>query len=303
MEKITVFGISYNNWKATCDMYFSLPLGVQKSYLQWFPFTKLTSFDKETICSEDFYKKYIDTASFIFFPFATHQSENYLQKGDGSFRDSSLVSPLLYLMLQSIGKGIYDHYRTYRPAGISVYYAGNYEFMRPKYKQDYDNFFKELNSSIDEYQYFIKTDITNFYANINIDKLIAQVDTVCNSETVVFTQTQLHLYKELLKLCGNGRFPLIENSMASSFLSTVIYLDLVDTKLHKFITNSVPSVSSFRIVRYVDDMYILISSDKPIWCLHDAYNEIRNEYSSLLKEYGLALNTRQPLKTHKISAN
>lgn len=288
-----MFGISYNNWKATCDMYFSLPLGVQKSYLQWFPFTKLTSFDKETICSEDFYKKYIDTASFIFFPFATHQSENYLQKGDGSFRDSSLVSPLLYLMLQSIGKGIYDHYRTYRPAGISVYYAGNYEFMRPKYKQDYDNFFKELNSSIDEYQYFIKTDITNFYANINIDKLIAQVDTVCNSETVVFTQTQLHLYKELLKLCGNGRFPLIENSMASSFLSTVIYLDLVDTKLHKFITNSVPSVSSFRIVRYVDDMYILISSDKPIWCLHDAYNEIRNEYSSLLKEYGLALNTKK----------
>ena len=50
--------------------------------------------------------------------------------------------------------------------------------MRPKYKQDYDDFFKELNASIDEYQYFIKTDITNFFANINVDKLVAQIDKV-----------------------------------------------------------------------------------------------------------------------------
>ena len=104
---------------------------------------------------------------------------------------------------------------------------------------------------------------------------------------------QLHLFKELLKYCGNGRFPLIENSVASSFLSTIVYLDEVDTKLHKYISENISVFSSFRIVRYVDDMYILISSDKPIGYLHDAYNEIRNEYSSILKEYGLALNTKK----------
>ena len=81
---------------------------------------------------------------------------------------------------------------------VSVYYAGNYEYMRPKYKQDYDEFFKELNASIDEYQYFIKTDITNFFSNINIDKLVAQIDQVCNSDEISFSQTQLHLFKELL---------------------------------------------------------------------------------------------------------
>ena len=43
----------------------------------------------------------------------------------------------------------------------------------------------------------------------------------------------------------------------------------------------------------VQDMYILISSNKPIGDLHDAYNEIRNEYSSILKIYGLALNTKK----------
>ena len=109
----------------------------------------------------------------------------------------------------------------------------------------------------------------------------------------MFSQTQLHLFKELLTYCGNGRFPLIENSVASSYLATVVYLDAVDKALHEYISKNITAFSSFRIVRYVDDMYILISSDKPIGDLHNAYNEIRNEYSSILKNYGLALNTKK----------
>ena len=288
-----MFGVSYDTWKSICNMYFSLNAGSQKAYLQWFPFTKFSSADKENISGEEFYNSYIKTASFMLFPPAMHQSENYLQKGDGSFRDSSLVAPVLFLFLQSIGLEVYNHYSPIRPLDISVYYAGNYEYLRPKYKQDYDDFFKELNASIDEYQYFIKTDITNFFANISVDKLIAQIDKVCNSGTVVFSQTQLHLFKELLTYCGNGRFPLIENSVASSFLATVVYLDAVDKALHEYISKNITAFSSFRIVRYVDDMYILISSDKPIGDLHNAYNEIRNEYSSILKNYGLALNTKK----------
>lgn len=288
-----MFGILYDTWKSVCNMYFSLNAGSQKAYLQWFPFTRLSSADKETISGEDFYNSYIKTGSFVLFPPVMHQSENFLQKGDGSFRDSSLIGPVLYLVLQSIGMEIHNRYAPVRPSDISVYYAGNYEHFRPKYKQDYDDFFKELNASIDEYQYFIKTDITNFFANISVDKLIAQIDGVCNSETVSFSQTQLHLFKELLSYCGNGRFPLIENSVASSFLATVVYLDGVDLALHEYLSKNITAFSSFRIVRYVDDMYILISSDKPIGYLHEAYNEIRNEYSSILKNYGLALNAKK----------
>ena len=187
-----MFGISYDTWKNICNMYFSLNTGSLKSYLQWYPFTKLTKQDKDKIKSEDFYNKYIKTSNFIFFPFVMHQSENFLQKSDGSFRDSSLISPFSYLILQSVGKEIYNKYTPIRPADISVYYAGNYEYMRPKYKQDYDDFFKELNDCIDEYPYFIKTDITNFFANINVDKLISQIDVVCNSESVNFTQNDMH---------------------------------------------------------------------------------------------------------------
>ena len=285
-----MFGVTYDTWKKVCGMYFTLGTGSQKAYLQWFPFTKLTSDDKAIISSEDFYNQYIKTASFMLFPPAMHQSENYLQKGDGSFRDSSLIAPILFLFLQSVGMEIHNQYTPIRPSDISVYYAGNYARLRPKYKQDYDDFFKELNSYADEYQYFIKTDITSFFSNISVDKLMVQVDEICNSETVVFSQTQLQLFKELLTYCGNGRFPLVENSVASSYLATVIYLDAVDKALYEYISCNVTAFSSFRMVRYVDDMYILISSDKPIEYLHEAYNEIRNEYSSILKNYGLALN-------------
>lgn len=288
-----LFGVSYDTWKNVCNMYFSLKVGSQKAYLQWFPFTKLSSEDKNIIAGEDFYNSYIKTGSFVLFPPAMHQSENFLQKGDGSFRDSALIGPILYLVLQSIGMEIHNRYISVRQSDISIYYAGNYELLRPKYKQDYDDFFKELNASIDEYQYFIKTDITNFFANISVDKLIAQVDEICNRETIAFSQTQLHLLKELLLYCGNGRFPLIENGIASSFLATVVYLDAADNALHKYISANVMAFSSFRIVRYVDDMYILISSDKPIGYLHEAYNEIRNEYSSILKKFGLALNAKK----------
>ena len=84
-----LFGIKYETWLSVCDMYFSLKSGSKKSYLQWFPFTKLSNAEQETIKSRDFYDKYINSASFILFPNVMQQSENFLQKGDGSFRDLS----------------------------------------------------------------------------------------------------------------------------------------------------------------------------------------------------------------------
>ncbi|MCD8006646.1 MAG: AbiA family abortive infection protein [Oscillospiraceae bacterium] len=288
-----MFGISYSTWESVCNMYFSLKPGFKKACLQWFPFTKLSPNDMDIIAGMDFYNRYIKTASFVLFPQVMHQSENFLQKGDGSFRDSSLVGPILYLVLQAIGMEIHKHYISVRPDDISVYYAGNYEHLRPSYKQDYDDFFREINASTDEYQYFIKTDITNFYSNISLDKLVTQIDTVCNSNGVAFSQTQLQLFKEFLRYCGNERFPLIENSVASSFLSTVVYLDVADKTLYEYISANISEFSSFRIVRYVDDMYILFSSEKPIECLYKAYNEIRNEYSSILKDFGLSLNAKK----------
>jgi len=128
-----MFGISYESWKEICDMYFSLHTGTQKAYLQWFPFSKLSEEDKAEISEEDFYNKYIQTGGFVLFPEVMRHSENYIQKSDGSFCNAALISPMLFLVLQAIGKEIASRYTQQRPVDIGVYYAGNYEFMRPKY--------------------------------------------------------------------------------------------------------------------------------------------------------------------------
>ena len=68
-------------------------------------------------------------------------------------------------------------------------------------------------------------------------------------------------------------------------------MDEVDNRIFDFINDKIDCIISFKIIRYVDDMYILIDSPYDIIRLRDAYNQIRNEYSSILKEY---LNTHKP---------
>lgn len=288
-----MFGITYDTWKQTCQMYFELSIGSKKSYLQWFPFSKISEEDEKYISSKDFFEKYIEKAAFTLFPEAMHQSENFLQKGDGSFRDSSLLSPILYLVIQAIGKEISNHYQPERNVNIDAFYAGNYNYMRAKYKQDYDSFYKTINAYISDCQYFIKTDVTNFFPNINLDILINQIDKRSNLENICFTSTELKMIKELLLYCGAGKFPTIENSVASSYLATVVYTDEIDNRIYQFIEEKINCINSFKIIRYVDDMYILIDSSHDIVKLHDVYKQIRNEYSSILKEYGLSLNTKK----------
>ena len=288
-----MFDISYNTWKETCNMYFSLQRGTHKAYLQWFPFSKLSKEDIEEISGEDFFNKYINTGGFVLFPEVMRYTENYIQKSDGSFRNASLVSPILYLVLQALGKEVSARYKMQRPTDIGVYYAGNYDLSRPKYKQDYDAFFKAINTGSEYYQYFIKTDITSFYGNINVNELIDRINAICNKNSQTISQTQLLLVKELLLYCGEGYFPLIENSMASSYMATVIYLDEIDCELYEFIKTKVDDISDFQLVRYVDDMYILFSSDNDFDELTHVYNMVRNTYSSILKKHGLALNTKK----------
>ena len=47
------------------------------------------------------------------------------------------------------------------------------------------------------------------------------------------------------------------------------------------------------MIRYVDDLYILFNSDSDFSEIREAYNEIRNYYSSLLKDFDLSLNTKK----------
>ena len=42
-----MFGITHDTWKQTCQMYFKLSECSKKSYLQWFPFSKITADEEE----------------------------------------------------------------------------------------------------------------------------------------------------------------------------------------------------------------------------------------------------------------
>ena len=108
-------------------MYFSLSSGLKKSYLQWFPLSKLSKNDEKTISSLDFYEKYIEKGSFILFDRSSNVTENYILKPDGSFRDATLIDPVLYLVLQCIGREINKKYNSLRQSKILVHYAGKYD--------------------------------------------------------------------------------------------------------------------------------------------------------------------------------
>lgn len=274
-------------------MYFKLEIGTHKTYLQWYPFSKLSDEEKETIAGENFFNRYIKDGSFVLFPEVMRHSENYIQKGDGSFRHSALISPIMFLVVQAIGREISIRYSPRRTSNLAVFYAGNYRFSRPKYKQDYDDFYKAINAGKGRYQYYIKTDITNFFDNINVNELTNQINSVCNRDEQIISQTQLLLMKELLLYIGDGKFPLIENSMASSYLATIVYLDEVDCELYSYISTKIGTITDFQMIRYVDDLYILFSSKNRYEELTHTYNSIKNSYSSILKKHNLALNVRK----------
>ena len=75
---------------------------------------------KKMILSENFYDEYVKNFSFLLFPQSVHISENFMQKSDGSFRYSNLVSPVLYLILQALGKEIHSVYTSCRTAQTTV---------------------------------------------------------------------------------------------------------------------------------------------------------------------------------------
>jgi AbiA family abortive infection protein len=287
-----MFEISYDTWHKVCDMYLSKRSANLHSYLQWFPYSKLEKDDIHYTRSEEFYNKYIKHGHCVLFSSVMFRTENYLQKSDGSFRNATLISPLLYLILQCIGKTIADKYQSKRPTDIEVFYGGNYQNMDGHYKIPYYDFFASINREINNYDYFIKTDVRNFYDNIKLNTLMAEIDGNVNFNETIISPSLLHLYKNIFSYCGSGKYPLVENSVASSYLSTIIYLEPIDCELYEYLSEGhYPEITKIKMVRYVDDLYILIKSDSSLQELNKVTLEIFNKYASILKKYGLSLNT------------
>lgn len=285
-----MLSIQYEDWENICKQVFIQNRNRKKMYLQWYPFTCLSSQEKDLLCSEEFFNEFIKNGVFTYYPENWIVADNYLMKGDGNFRNATLISPIMYLLALSIGKSIAQRYRSNRPADISVYYAGNLNEDRLYYQAEYDKFYKELNMLSEEYTYFIKTDVKDFFCNINLNKLFQMLDTRLTKIGKPLTQRDIMLYKELLQCFGKGEFPLIENSALSSYLSTVVYLEDVDSALYSYLRDKESAVTEFKMVRYVDDLYILFNSSVSKKELTPFFNRVVNQLSSGLKSINLTIN-------------
>ena len=288
----TLFGISYETWSQICQMYLYLSPNSQNKHLQFFPFTKLTKEEKKYIKSEDFFNRYIKNGSFLLKKENHIVTDDFILKSDNSFRSATLLAPLLYLVQQAIGKEIWNKYIDERPKEIQVFYAGDYEKSQPLYKRQYDKFCKTLNIYKEDFDFFIKTDISNFFSSISTDKLIDLIDKKCNKEIKHFSQPILQVYKEFISYCGKGKFACTENSVAASFLSTIVYLEEIDTRLYEYLINN-KNISGYQMIRYVDDLYILCSFSYSCNNIDEVYRDIFEYYSSIVREYNLAINSNK----------
>lgn len=285
-----MFSFEYEDWKMICSQIGLQKRGRKSMYLQWYPFTRLSSKEKETLISESFFNDYIKSGLFLYYSESWLITNNYIMKGDGNFRNASLVSPIMYLVALTIGKSISKVYQSQRQPSVSVFYAGNYDEDRLYYKKDYDVFFKTLNDLSQSYRYFIKTDVKDFFPNIDMNKLFDIINLRFAETGVQIAQKDLLVYKELLLCLGQGEFPLIENCAISSYLATIVYLENPDAKLYAYITDKESHVTEFSMVRYVDDLYILFNSDLSETMITPMVNRIVNTYSSELKKLNLSLN-------------
>ena len=63
--------------------------------------------------------------------------ENYEMKADGTFRNKTLIPPILYIYYTAIVMEISNKYVEKRNSNISVRYAGNYKRGSLHYRQEY----------------------------------------------------------------------------------------------------------------------------------------------------------------------
>jgi AbiA family abortive infection protein len=298
-----MFSIEYEDWKTVCSQIMIQKRGRKKMYLQWYPFTRLSKQEKDTLLSEDFFNNFIKSGLFLYYSENWLITNNYIMKGDGNFRNASLVPPIMYLFALTIGKSIFKAYQSRRQSSIGVFYAGNYDENRLYYRKDYDVFFKTINELSQSFAYYIKTDVKDFFPNIDMNKLFDMINLRLAEIGHPMSQKDMLVYKEMLTCLGNGEFPLIENCAASSYLATVVYLETPDIRLNTYIENKESNISEFAMIRYVDDLYILFNSELPDNRITPMVNRIINAYSSELKQLNLSLNRGKTSWKHTSEIN
>lgn len=280
--------IDYDTWITTCEMVEKYSKKYGKFYIQLYPLNYSLDYFKQ----KEFYNKYIKNSA-IFLDYNNYEKiDNCCLKQNGSFRNRYLITPIFYLYYTAIGVYIEKNYKNNLNENICVFYAGNFNELELHYRNSYNNFVKCILSQLGNYNYFYKLDVADYFNKIDLNLLNKKI-----SNSMKFKQNEQLFLKEFLLFCGNGSFPQVECGTTSSYLATCVYFEQIDNNLYNFLKKE-NEIKDFKIIRYVDDLYILLNIDgrKNIDKIE---NKIGVFYQNLLYSHNLSIN-KEKSKLDKI---
>lgn len=278
-----MYKIEFKIWEETCELIEKYSQKYGKYYFQLYPIKKIGSLER--IKDYYYYKKMIYNSNIFTEERNFLISEEYTIKKDGTFRNKVLISPIFYIYYNAMVMQIATKYKPKRNKNISVRYAGDYKNKKLHYKQQYIEFTEELINLSYTYDTFLKLDIKDFYNNVDINRL-----TKLLKDSISFNEKEQIHFKEFINYIGNNGLPQIDGGIASSYLATIIYLDIIDNNYFKII-KKVLNTEDFKMVRYVDDLYIFFNKENNE--LKNLENRLTYEYKNLIYKQNLNLNTKK----------
>ena len=226
-SKYSCLNISKDDWMIVSSMYEKVSRG-KFHQLQWITF-KNTFFSQ----NEDFYNEYISNSSIMCLDSYWFRERTFSLKTDGGLRSTSIVSPFIFLTIESFGRSLWNSYRDKIDKKYSKnvfrYYSGDYEQNDASYKNSYKTYCDKVNEE-SGFKYYVKTDIKNFYDSIQLDLLFDIITQKLDKTNSHDLYTML-LYKELFKYAGFGKFPTIESSVGLSYnLTSLLALYIINIR-------------------------------------------------------------------------
>ncbi|MGX7047510.1 hypothetical protein RU86_GL002283 [Lactococcus piscium] len=250
-----MISLEYKDWERACKMLRNIPMNSKNKYFQTYSFYKLSVASWKKLFSQNFFNTYIKSGEFLTYNYNLSFADRLLQKNNGSYRHVRIVSPIIYLFLIAIASQIERLYEEKRTENIAVFFSGNFnkENESAHYKNSYEAYLIEINTCQDSYKYYFKIDFSTFFPLIDTDILFNKIDNLDPKSALI--------YSSIIKMIGQGKMPIIDGNSGLSYLNTVIYLDDFDTAVIDYL-NKLTEIGSFRLVRYVDDLYIFINCDE-----------------------------------------
>lgn len=253
--KNNLYGISYSEWEHYVSLLLNEPSNNLNKYIQTYPFSTLSKNEKEVLVSEKFYEQNIASGSFLSEKNLI-RTETVMTKNDGSLRNVTVVTPIVYLVLLTIGGHIYENMKSNECDYSQKFYSGSFIQGRFNYSESYKEFTMTALSQENQYHYYFKTDISNFYSSINLDVLFSRIENMID----INSPRELLFFKTLLEYIGQGRFPTVTDNTGLSYIATICYFYDFDKELNFKLSND-EFIESFYLVRYVDDLYIFFNCD------------------------------------------